>query len=249
MAADARIAETFTLPSKGKIYEEAVNPDIVLGSMKTKHEMLRLSASENSNKIMADIIDDCIDGNPGISSYDMCLGDFQYLMYKLRTVTFGPDYEMYGICPHCGSENYINVNLDELEIYEYDDELADLLDIKLPVSGNTITITLQTPRMLDLINRKTNEAKRRRKSNENAQLLYNLTTSIVTIDGEEPNPFTLEEFVKDLPMKDTNALLNRINAVNSKIGVQLDVDTACSECGKYFAAPFRIYSTFFRPDN
>ena len=112
MTADARIAETFTLPSRGLIYEEKVNPDIVLGSMKTKHEMLRLSASENSNKIMADIIDDCIVGDPGISSYDMCLGDFQFLMYKLRTVTFGPEYEMYTICPYCGADNNLTINLD-----------------------------------------------------------------------------------------------------------------------------------------
>ena len=61
--ANARIAETFTLPSKGIIYEEQVDPEIILGSMKTKHEMMRLSASENNNKIMADIIDDCLVGN------------------------------------------------------------------------------------------------------------------------------------------------------------------------------------------
>ena len=249
MAVDARIAEFFTLPSKGLIYEEDVNPEIILGSMKTKHEMMRLSASENNNKIMADIIDDCIDGDPGISSYDMCLGDFQYLMYKLRTVTYGPDYEMYGVCPFCGSENYVNVNLEELEVYEYDDELASLLTFTLPVSENEVTLTLQTPRILDTINKKVNEAKRRRKTTENSTLLYTITTSIVQLNGEDPNPFSLEEIVRDLPMKDTNMLLNRINEINGKIGVQLDVDATCSTCGKYFVAPFRIYPSFFRPDN
>lgn len=249
MAVDARIAEVFTLPSKGLIYEEKVNPDIILGSMKTKHEMMRLSASENNNKIMADIIDDCIDGDPGISSYDMCLGDFQYLMYKLRTVTFGPEYEMYGICPYCGSENYVSVNLEELEVYEYSDDLADLLTLTLPESENEVTLTLQTPRILDTINKKVNEAKRRRKVNENSTLLYTITTSITQLNGEDPNPFSLEEVIRDLPMKDTNILLNRINEINSKIGVQTDVDATCTACGKYYVAPFRIYSSFFRPDN
>lgn len=247
--ADARIAENFTLPSKGIIYEEKVNPEIILSSMKTKHEMMRLSASENSNKIMADIIDDCIVGNPGISSYDMCLGDFQYLMYKLRTVTFGPEYEMFGICPFCGSENNIVVNLDELEIHEYDESLAELLTVSLPISKHDITLTLQTPRILDKINRKVNEEKRRRKGADNPALLFNITTSIVELDGEEPNPFSLEEIIRDLPMKDTNLLLNRINEINSKIGVQLDIDATCSRCGKYFVAPFRIYPSFFRPDD
>lgn len=249
MSENARIAEAFTLPSKGLIYEESVNPNIVLGSMKTKHEMMRLSASDNNNKIMADIIDDCIIENPGISSYDMCLGDFQFLMYKLRTVTFGPEYEMYSICPFCGAENNILVNLDELEVYEYTEDLADLLDVKLPESGHEVTLTLQTPRILDSIHRKANDAKRRRKGTENPTLLYNITTSITHLDGEEPNPFSLEEIIKDLPMKDTNILLNRINEINSKIGVQLDVDTTCTECGRYFVTPFRIYASFFRPNN
>ena len=112
MSTNTRIAETFTLPSKGMIYEESVNPDIVLGCMKTKHEMMRLSATDSNNKIMADIIDDCIDGDIGISSYDMCLGDYQYLLFKLRTITFGPEYDMGGTCPYCMGENYVTVNLD-----------------------------------------------------------------------------------------------------------------------------------------
>ena len=247
MSANTRIAESFTLPSKGLIYEEAINPDITIGSMKTKHEMLRLSASENNNKIMADIIDDCLVGEMGISSYDLCLGDFQFLLYKLRIVTFGPDYEMFGICPYCNAENYINVNLDELEVYEYTDDLSDLMEVELPISGNTVTLTLQTPRILDKINKRINEDKRRRKTTENLSLLYTITTSIVQIDGEEPNPFTLEEFVKDLPMADTNALLNRIDEINAKIGVQLDIDATCSTCGRFFIAPFRINTSFFRP--
>ena len=65
---NARIVESFTLPSKGVIYEEDVNPEIQLSSMKTKHEMLRLSATEDSQKIMADIIDDCLVTKLGISS-------------------------------------------------------------------------------------------------------------------------------------------------------------------------------------
>ena len=250
MSTNARIAETFTLPSKGMIYEEEVNPDIILGCMKTKHEMMRLSATDSNNKIMADIIDDCIEGDIGISAYDMCLGDYQYLLYKLRTVTFGPEYEMGGICPHCNGENYITVNLDELEVHEYTDDIANLLEVTLPDSKAKVTLTLQTPRMLDKIRRLTNERRRKVKKNtENPTLLYTLTTSIVKIDDEDVNPFSLEEWVKELPMKDTNILLNRINEINNKIGVQVSVEDVCVNCGKYYVAPFQITGEFFRPGN
>ena len=108
---------------------------------------------------------------------------------------------------------------------------------------------MQTPRILDKIHKKVNDAKRRRRSNENPSLLYNITSSITHIDGEVPNEFVLEEFVKDLPMKDTNLLLDRISEVNAKIGVQLDIDAMCSECGRYYVVPFRIQPAFFRPSN
>ena len=244
---DARIVETYTLPSHGLIYDVEVNPDVSLSSMKTKHEMLRLSASENNNKVMADIIDDCIVGDMGISSYDLCLGDFQFLMYKLRVVTYGPDYELYGICPYCGAENFVAVNIDELEINEYEDNLLDDFELVLPVTQMGITLQLQTPRILDKVNRKVTEEKRRRKTSENSSLIYTIASSIAKVDGEEPNQFTLEEKIKDLPMRDTNVLLNRINDINSKIGVQIDIDTNCATCGRYFTVPFRINSTFFRP--
>lgn len=127
-----RIAESFTLPSKGLLYED-VNPEIVMSSMKTKHEMLRLSATEDSQKIMSEIIDDCLVNDIGISAYDLCLGDFQYLLYKLRIITFGPDYTMESVCPYCGFESTFSVNLDDLEVHEFDESLVNLFELNSPI--------------------------------------------------------------------------------------------------------------------
>lgn len=243
-----RVAECFDLPSHGKIYEEKINPNIVMGSMKTKHEMLRLSAGED-NKIMASIIDDCIEGDLGISSYDLCLGDFQFLLYKLRIVTFGPEYKITTKCPYCGYPNIIDADLENLPINEYDESLNDLLNITLPVSKNVITLTLQTPRLLDKSQAMVKEYRKRHKeTNENPTLLYTILTSIDLIDGEEPNRFTLEEWIKDLPMADTNALIQRIDNINSKIGVDLNVDCNCALCKNDFITPFRLNQSFFRPE-
>lgn len=250
MTDNIRIAETFTLPSKGLIYDETINPEVTLSSMKTKHEMLRLSATDDSQKIMSTIIDDCIVDDIGISSYDLCLGDFQFLMYKLRVVTFGPEYEFGTICPYCGFENTVTVNLDEMEVKEFDDSLLDSLTFKLPKSGNEITLTLQTPRTIDKNQKLAREYKKRHKgSNENAIYLYTIVSSIAYIDGEVPDRIMLEEWVKDLPLVDTNALVNKIDEVNSKIGIDLSLDDTCALCKNNFNFPFRITPSFFRPNN
>lgn len=250
MSSDTRIAEVFNLPSNGFIYEEEVNPEVILSSMTTRHEMLRLSATEDNNKIMAQIIDDCVESDLGISSYDLCLGDFQYLLFMLRVVTFGNEYELRGRCPFCGFEQNTKVNLDELEIKEYDDSLSELLEVKLPKSENKVRLTLQTPRMLDRINTKVKEYKRRHKdTDENPMILFTIMSSIEEIDGEKPNSFTLEEWVKNLPLADANMLMNRIDLVNSKIGIDLSIERECKICGTTYQVPFRLNQTFFRPNN
>ena len=237
------------LPSKGMIYEEEINPEIELGSMKTKHEMLRLSATEESQKIMAEIIDDCLGTDLGISSYDLCLGDFQFLLYRLRTVTFGPEYEMSCRCPYCGYENIITLNLDELPVHEYTDELGDLLEFTLPISEQRIKLTMQTPRMLDRINARVREHnKRRPNSNENTTVLYTIMACIEEIDGEAVDLTMMENWVRELPMADTNAILHRIDQVNNSIGIELDSMASCRVCGSTFVAPFRVNETFFRPN-
>ena len=246
---NSRIVENLVLPSKGLIYEEKVNPEIQLSSMKTKHEMMRLSATEESQKIMAQIVDDCIVSDVGISSYDMCLGDFQYLLYKLRTVTFGEEYEMQCRCPYCGFENIVTINLDELPVKEYDNNLADLLEITLPVSGNNIRLTMQTPRMLDRINARVRDTNRRRKNtNENMTVLFTIMSSLEEIDGEPVDMGSIEQWIRELPMADTNALLYRIDEINNSLGIELDSMETCKVCGSTFLAPFRVNDSFFRPN-
>lgn len=245
---NARILEDLILPSKGLVYEEEVNPNIQLSSMKTKHEMLRLSATEESQKTMAKIIDDCIVSDMGISSYDLCLGDFQYLLYKLRVVTFGPEYEMTCKCPYCGFENNIKLNLDELPVHEYTDELPELLECRLPISGNKIKLTLQTPRVLDRVNSRVRDYNKRRKStSENSTLLYTILSCIEEIDDEPIDIVTTEQWIRDLPMADSNALLYRIDEINNFMGIELDTLETCALCGGSFTAPFRVNDSFFRP--
>ena len=244
---DARIAETFILPSHGKVYEEKVNPEVTLSSMTTKHEMLRLSANEDNQKLMADIIDDCIQNEVGISAYDMCLPDYQFLMYKLREVTFGNEYEMTGVCPFCGSRNDITVDLDELPVREFTDDILNLMEIELPQSGDVLELTLQTPRTLDNINKQVKQAKRKLKNRENPYILYMMLSSITKKNGEKFDPFMEENWLRNMPLSEANMIISAIDKLNASFGLELTVDHVCEACGSDIVAPFRVNETFFRP--
>ena len=245
---DYTIAESYTLPSQGKVYSQQVNPNIRLRSMTTEEEMKRLGHTERPNELLAEIIDECLIDKPGIKAYDLCVADFQYLLHKLRVVTYGPNYTIQVVCPVCGKVSEHVIDLDKLEVVSYSDEMKSHLNITLPVTKKNIELKLQTPRMLDDVNKKSKDllAKSSDVKGEPA-FLFNLVSMISKVDGQIVDEFKLEAFVRKLPMKDTNYILNNIKAVS--FGITSIVNCTCNNCKAQFNSILPITGEFFGPTN
>lgn len=245
---DYTIAEDFTLPSLGKVYSCEVNPEVKIRAMTTEDEMRRLSRTNKPHKLLCEIIDDCLVEKPGISSYDMCLADQQFLLHKLRTVTYGPEYKVEAECPHCGSKNILTINLDELVCNQFTDDLKSLFEIDLPVTKKHIKLRLQTPRMLEDVDAKTKEAQRKHPNAESEPaFLFYVISSIDEVDGQHLDGYALEDFVRKLPMRDTNYITQKLNKLTESFGINLEFNTVCSVCGLDYKSYFRTSSEFFRP--
>lgn len=246
---DYTMAEQFTLPSKGLMYSKPINPNVSLRAMTTAEEMKRLSPTETPYKVMCDIIQECIVGEKlGISVYDLALCDYQFLLHKLRVVTYGPEYKMSMYCPACGNVSEAVINLDDLDLYEYDESFEELKFITLPVCGKKIEIKIQTPRSIDEINSRVKEIKKRNKGLEyDPSLIVTLQSVIKSIDGQVPNPLMLEGFVKKMAMRDANVLLQRAKKLNGKVGLDTECIVKCPECGYEAVTTFRYSSEFFGP--
>ena len=85
------IIEEYKLPSHGKVYSKEINPEGTISSMTTEDEMKKLAPSDKQYKVMSDVIEGCMTEKPAIHVYDMCMGDYVYLLHKLRVVTYGKD--------------------------------------------------------------------------------------------------------------------------------------------------------------
>ena len=240
------IAETYTLPSKGKIYTENVNPVVKLRSMTTEEEMKRLARSDLPYKVMCEIIDDCIVEDIGISAYDMCIGDYQFLLHRLRMVTYGSQYKLSNTCKWCKSSVVETVNLEDLKVIEYTEDISKYAKLDLPVSKKQITLKMQTPRMLDNVSLRTKESKKRRTFGESA-LLYTLMEIIDTVDGKKPDFMQLEDFVRKMPMQDVNYIIKYSQKLNDSIGIDTQFDVECDVCGLEYRSSFRLTSEFFGP--
>lgn len=243
------IQEEYTLPSKGLLYDVKFDPTVKLRSMTVADEMKRLQRSDNPYKVMADIIDDCLVTKLPVSAYDMCLGDYQYLLHKLRVVTYGPDYKLKIGCPHCGNVFDYTVDLDSLAVRYFDEEEnKDNFVITLPKSGNLVELKMQTPRDLDWI---TNRAKEMKKNFPDMvgdpTLVLNLQTMIKTIDGKPLNPVLAYDNLKTLPSADMNAIIQKADIVNGKVGIDINFTAQCPECKNDIKSTFRFTNEFFRP--
>ena len=243
------IVESFTLPSKGKIYRQGVSEDFRLRSMTTEDEMKRLSPSNLPYKLIADMIDDCVLDNIGISAYDMHLGDYQYMLHRLRVVTYGSDYKVTTTCPYCGNLDTYSVNLDDLDVETYDSEVfAKWSKLTLPVSKKVVELNYQTPRMLDNIAKRKREDKERNpQSTIDNSLLYSVCELIKTLDGTVYDPIRLEQIVRKFSMADTNKILQYGMKLNQSIGLKAQIVHTCSNCGETGRLPFRVTGEFFGP--
>lgn len=243
------IAEEYTLPSNGKVYTEKVNPVVKIRSMTTQEEMKRLAPSERAYKNICEIIDDCLVEDPGISSYDMCLADYQFLLHKLRVVTYGSDYSTSSICPYCGSENSGSVNLNDLPVTYYNrDDFEKLSEFVLPVTKKKITIRMQTPRMIDDTNAQSKELQKKSKGTAgDTAFLFTVQNLIDTIDGNKLDPIKKEDFVRNLPMMDTNYIMKHAQKLVESFGLDTSIVKTCPVCGLDYTSSFRITAEFFGP--
>ena len=245
---DYTIAENFILPSKGEIYEKTFDPNIKLKSMTIRDEMKRTSQNATPHRNLCEIIDGCLLTKLPISAYDMCIGDYEYLLHKLRVVTYGPEYKMVVGCPHCTAVYEANTNLDELKVKEFDlKQIEECLDFVLPVCKREIKLRLETPRILDAIDAKVKEAKRKDKVDYDPTAFITLQQTIELVDNMKLGYIELENFINQLNAKDAIFILNKINKVNSFIGLDTSLDVTCSTCGGDIKTFFRFGPEFFRP--
>ena len=245
------IMEGYELPSKGKIYAESVNPHIELRSMTARDEMKRLSPSSTPLKTLADIIEDCCVETPKIHVYDMSLGDYEFLLHKLRIVTYGEDYKVNVYCTDCGEAVESVAKLDQLTVKEFDEEaIRALQTFSLPKSGHTISLNFLSPRMAEEMDAKVKDMKRRYKvATIDFETLVRLLLNIDLVNGEKKSETDLEQFILNLPAFDLQKIQNHIEKLNQQIGIDNVLYLTCPHCGAEISTFFRFGPEFFRPTN
>ena len=244
-------AEGYELPSKGLIYDEKVNSHVELRPMSARDEMKRTAATTTPLKQLADIIEGCMIEKPGVHVYDMAFGDYEFLLHRLRVITYGADYKMSVKCPFCGEMFDTTADLDKLTVKDFDEnEFNALKVIKLPDSSKTISLKIKTPRMLEEADIKAKELKRKIKDGDMDYSAYiNVCQAIGTIDGNKMKDYEIENFVDHMSAKDLRVIVIALEKLNSYVGVDNSIFLTCPKCKEDVLTFFRFGPEFFEPTN
>lgn len=240
------IQEDFSLPSKGLIYATKFDPHIKLRSMTVADEMKRLQTTDYPYKTMTEIIDDCLITKLPISSYDMCLGDYQYLLHKLRVVTYGSMYSLSITCPYCGNVFKYEIDLNTIPVHEFNKKDFNTT-IKTP-SDCVVELRYQTPKDIDWISNRGKELKKNFPDMQgDPTLILNLQSMIKTINGQPLDPVLAYDNLKTFPMADINVILQKASELNEKVGLDTVFTAHCDNCRHDVKSLFRYTPEFFRP--
>lgn len=244
------IMEGCELPSGGVIYDPVMNPHVELRSMTARDEMKRLSPSTTPLKTLADIIEGCMIEKPAVHVYDMAVGDYEYLLTKLRVITYGKEYKFTVRCSECGEIFDASTNLDELELKDFSiDSYNEARNFILPDSGDQVALKVISPRILEGITQKANELKKKYKG---ATIDFNTFSKILlcidTINGEHLNQGALETKIDyKWTARDLQKVLNQIDKSSTMLGYKSNVTVTCTKCGEDVLTFFRYGPEFFRP--
>lgn len=245
------IMEGYELPSGGKIYDADVKSHIELRSMTARDEMKRLSPSTTPLKTLSDIIEGCCIEKPAIHVYDMCTGDYEFLLHKLRIVTYGEKYNLVCRCSECGEAIETQANLGELEVVPLNEEkYNEIKTFTLPVSGRIIKIKNQTPRLLEDTEAKVKELSRKFRGAElDFETYCRILCAIDTVDGNHLNQYDIEAMIDKMSAKDMQKILNNIDLLGKQFGIDNTLYVTCPKCKSEVKTFFRYGPEFFRPSD
>lgn len=249
------IAERYELPSKGLVYNAKINTSVRLRSMTVRDEMRRCGASTDgtTHKKVAELLDSCIVDELGMSSYDLCINDFQYLLHKLNIVSNGSIVPFDYICPICKNHCHCEYDLNDmketqLEEFNYQKEMF----IELPYSKRKIELCLPTPRILDLIDKDIKRIEQRLAQAEEPmdkddwKILYQLVYAIKSVDDISLSYSEKVTFCGKLVGQDYKAIFNRLNEIANKFGVSIYATPICEHCKTEIKIPFSSTSVFYQ---
>jgi hypothetical protein len=246
----------FTLPIGYEDAEGRIHRTAVLRKMTGRDEAAMADRRNRGNgaRIITELIGNCVVrigdiDHPGTQiARQMYSADRQYLLVKLREITFGSEMQATYPCPTCREATVRVENLDELDVVALDegeligDAVVELEDGYVDRDGTRYsTISFRAPRGDD--EEKMSIATRDNPSHGKNALMARCITSLGDMPESRLQALGTALF-SDLTLSDRARIDKVIN--NGGPGIRLRREITCGGCGREFTAALDM-SNFLTP--
>lgn len=241
------IEETTQIPGYA-LYESLgmkMEKEFRLRAMTTLEEKIRLSSPGFAT--LARVIQNCLVNNKDIDVRDLKLFDFQYLMYKVRTVTYGAGYPVQITCPHCKRQFTNTFDLSALKVNEVPSDFSEPIKIgPLPVSKDVLECRMLTARdYIDLPDECDEFLKKYPDYDGDPEFILDLCRRVLTVNGKEiPN---LRSYLEQLHARDYQYFSKKYLDLTNGFGIDTTVNVECPYCKEKRLLALPMTSEFFRP--
>jgi len=241
---DHPFATKILLPSRGKFYgEELPDGEVTIRPMTVQEEKLLLARADRQ-KLIDRLLQKCI-LSECIPMPEMLMTDKFFLLLSLRSITYGQEYTFTQACRSCGEKYKHTLSLpDGLVMKVANDEDVEPFDLKLPVSGKTLSLRFLRGKDEEAIDAYGKSVGSVPKEEGDVTYEYRLARHIVAIDGE-PVEDTMEGLNFCRVMVGGDSLAMRREIAKRETGIELSVTSVCPSCKEEVTASVPLTQDFF----
>lgn len=237
--------ERITLPSNGIFYENDFPTSLVIRSLTTNEEQLLYGST--SETTIDRIISNCIVEPKNFPIDDLLPADKMFILFKLRIISYGQDYNQTIFCPYCNYEGVAVLDLDQLPCDELDEDKIKIpLKLTLPMSKDVIELKVLTEKDYKTIKERALKLSSKL-SIPFGQVEHKLrfAKQIKSVNGEKMDSFLAEKYYSTMHVRDVKYIESALNSI--KLGYQGYIDTICPSCKHEIVVPFEMTSEFLNP--
>lgn len=219
-----------SIPSNGILYGEDFK-GVTLRAMTLDDEKAGSISQKNGGSPINTILDRCLGG----AALDTLLPiDRDYLLIKLRELSFGDEFKAICPCPQCEASINLSFILSKLPAEPLPSDFKEPIVVNLPQSK--LDVSLRLPRVGD----------EKYLTGETAfENLWRFVTSLRAEGGEEDyrDKEVISSVVEKLQIADVHSLVKGITLDN--YGVQTKVKIACPTCERASVINLPLDQDFF----
>ena len=165
----------------------------------------------------------------GASLREVTLADKNFILYKLRQISYGNEYEVVMSCEGCGSKNQLVVKMSSLDVNRATPSMKNPFPVKLPDSEVIVMIREMMAKDETIF--------------ANPEDLTENLWKIIESVGDYNDRMIIQNFMTQCTARDISYLRN--NIFTDRMGIDTTVKFRCNTCSQEQSMTLPINESFF----